>query len=287
MTDEVIETQENSTVEQEADPTPAQEVVDNSGNPTDPQESATDDPQNTDGDSGTEPSGNNGSKKESGAEKRIKTLVGRAKQAEQERDYYRSLAEQGQRQSTQQIQQDQGLKAPNLDDYEDWQSFQNAQNKYLIEVAKAEFREESKLQSQQASVYSAKQNFSQKVAELYENDPEKFYKLDAVQLADRRDILDEIATSEDGLKIMEFLSDNPAEVRRLKTLGGSAMYREIGKIEARLSTPAPIKQTKKISTAPDPITPVATSGSGAIKKSPAEMSQKEYNDFMNKRLYGG
>jgi len=63
-----------------------------------------------------------------------------------------------------------------------------------------------------------------------------------------------IKTSEVGPDVAYYLGKNPKEAERIARLDPLAQARELGKIEVKVSdTPAPVK---KVSSAPDPITPV-------------------------------
>lgn len=238
----------------------------------------TDDKDGQESEPGEQPEG----KKESGAEKRIKSLVGRAKRAEDEAAYYKMLAEK----QTQQDQQPQEQpksnngKEPSIDDYETWEKYQEARDSYLINKAKSEFKEEVKKEKETTNKEMAKYKFNQKLSSLKDSDPEKFDKIYTLPV--RADIVEEIIPSENGLEVAEYLADNPQELQKLNTLTGSAVYRELGKIEARLMVPKEQRQTKKLSTAPEPITPI-TQGKSTIKKPEEEMTVEEFIQHRNRK----
>jgi len=71
--------------------------------------------------------------------------------------------------------------------------------------------------------------------------------------------------------ILYYLGKHPEESARIAKLSPLKAAGEIGKIEAKLSAPPP---PKKITQAPEPITPVKTTG--ATELDPSKMSPKEY-----------
>lgn len=80
-----------------------------------------------------------------------------------------------------------------------------------------------------------------------------------------------IAEMDEGPEVAYQLGKNHAEARRIDSLPERARAIELGKIAARLSTPAPVKTTK----APEPIDPVG--GRGAPKaKNPDDMTIEEW-----------
>jgi hypothetical protein len=88
-----------------------------------------------------------------------------------------------------------------------------------------------------------------------------------------------IVSSENGPALLYELAKNPEEAKRIAVLGPMAVAREMGKLEARLSTPAkPTKEASKITKAPRPMDPVGKGGKGAISKSifDPSLSQRDY-----------
>ena len=285
------QTPEAGQTEMDAAAITEQQVESNDGGEATNPQPTSDESQTTEEDEGPEPADETEGKKISGAEKRIKALLGRAKheeqeriRAEQERDYFRRLAEQQQPQDKN--TQSKVDEVPNLDNYPDWETYQNARDNYLISKAKEEVRTEFKKQQEMQQSEKAKQRFSGEVAELYKTDPEKFYKLDSVPLVDRKDILDEIARSDNGVKILEYLAENTVALQRLRSFNGSAMYRELGRLEAILEVPADKPKPKKISSAPDPITPVSGRGT-TIKVDPSKMTMAEYATWRDQQVFKG
>lgn len=88
-----------------------------------------------------------------------------------------------------------------------------------------------------------------------------------------------IVSSDNGPALLYELAKNPEEAKRIALLSPLAAAREMGKLEARLSTPAKTtKEASKITKAPRPMEPVGKGGKGAISKSifDPSLSQREY-----------
>jgi hypothetical protein len=94
-----------------------------------------------------------------------------------------------------------------------------------------------------------------------------------------------LVTSEQGPAIMYALASNPDELARISALPPVAAIREIGRLEAKLtsSTAAP-KVTPKAAprkpAAPTPITPVTARGPTTVKPV-SQMTQEEWNTWRN------
>lgn len=81
-----------------------------------------------------------------------------------------------------------------------------------------------------------------------------------------------IQESDQGPEVAYYLGKNPQEAARIAQLSPFLQAKEIGRIEAKLSLPAP----KKTSSAPEPITPVTPNGGGGyvIDTTDAKASEK-------------
>ncbi len=92
-------------------------------------------------------------------------------------------------------------------------------------------------------------------------------------------MVEAILFSDNAEDILYYLGKHPEESAKIADLPPMKAASELGKIEAKLteksaepSPPEPPK--KKVTQAPEPITPVKTTG--AIEKDPARMTQREY-----------
>jgi hypothetical protein len=121
---------------------------------------------------------------------------------------------------------------------------------------------------------------------------EKFVSSGAAKYADFHDVAmtglivtptmrDALVDSDVGADVAYYLGKNPEEAKRIAGLGVYGQVREIGKIEAKLSTAAaPVKRETQ---APEPITPVSTEGK-TTTKDPSQMSDKEFADWRRRQI---
>jgi len=95
--------------------------------------------------------------------------------------------------------------------------------------------------------------------------------LNTIGLVANKDLFDSVVESDVAADILIYLADNLEEAERLINLPSRSMYRELAKLEVKLSdTPAPAK--KPVSKAPTPIKPVASRGVVSeidVEKNPA------------------
>lgn len=189
-------------------------------------------------------------KKKHWAHDRIDQLTRQRRDAERERDELRSKLEQKQTPS-----QDQ------FDDYDD----------YVVEKASLKI-EQDRLNSQSESLKkSIAETFQLRVdaaKDLY-SDYEVVAQNPALPITD--DMAEVIMDSEQGPDIAYHLGKNPQEALRIAKLSKTRQAVEIGKLEDRLSKPAPIKKPP-----PAPINPVSGSSIGTVAKDPSKMSDKEW-----------
>lgn len=89
-------------------------------------------------------------------------------------------------------------------------------------------------------------------------------------------MVEAIQESEVGTDIAYWLGSHPEEAERIASLGQVAQYREIGKLEERLSKPPP----KKVTKAPPPIDPSGNKSSAT--KSPDSMEFHEFVEWRKK-----
>ena len=85
-------------------------------------------------------------------------------------------------------------------------------------------------------------------------------------------VVETIGDSDFGPHVVYHLAKHPETVRRINELSPLAAAREIGRIEASLSTPAAPRE-KPASKAPAPITPVRSSAPAAVDLASANMDQ--------------
>jgi len=93
------------------------------------------------------------------------------------------------------------------------------------------------------------------------------------------EMLEALAECDDPAKIMYHLGQNKDLASEIASGSAAQQMRGIAKLDLTVTSKPP--KPAKITNAPDPISPVA--GSDAQQKSPAEMSQAEYEAWANKQ----
>lgn len=93
-----------------------------------------------------------------------------------------------------------------------------------------------------------------------------------------RDFLELATTSDAGAKLLHHLGNDLDEAARIATLPPVQMARELTRLEIKLSQ----TQTKPVSNAPAPITPIAGVKGGS--KDPSEMTDAEFAKWRKKQI---
>ena len=154
------------------------------------------------------------------------------------------------------------------DDFDDYDDYLSA-----VEVNKPkEETKEAPKQDDSAVVIEQIQEKFEDSREKYEDFDEKVTGMPILTI----EMLSVLNESDDAGEVAYYLANNPKEAKALSQLSLGKMAIEVGKIEVKLSSPkevAPI--TKKVTSAPDPVTPVG--GANMPPRSLTEAtSQKEY-----------
>lgn len=150
------------------------------------------------------------------------------------------------------------------------EQFSNVED-YVEAVSDWKFNQRDQINQKQQQEYNYQQNLA-KTEKLYAQaekipgfDRDTF---DALPLTPV--IAQTIVDSDVPAKLMAHLVNNPEEIDRIISLPPARQAVEIGKLEAKLSTIAPVKPSK----APEPIEPIGSKGSSS--KSPDDMSPAEF-----------
>ena len=149
-------------------------------------------------------------------------------------------------------------KAPNRDDFDDYDSYQQAiaehtakrvVNEYKASEEKArKQQEEQKVQAQRVTAW---QNHADKVSEKYD-DGEDILEFFASEVSLSPVALEAVLESDLGGEIAYYLGKNDAEMERISKLSFTRQAIEIGKLEASISNGS-IKQASKASKPIDPV----------------------------------
>lgn len=218
-------------------------------------------------------------KKKSGFKKRIDKLNSRLSEREREIAFLREqMAKTAQpKEEVAQKSESKGDGEPNPDDFETIKDYTRA-------VAKWELAQDKKLQAEQE--LKSKQ---QKEVEAHNKRVEAFAKsqddfwdviedVDDIQASEPLQQL--ILESDLGPQLMYEIASNREEFLRLNALNERSLAREIGKLEAKLSSSKEVYQeTKKPTKTPAPLKTVGNKSSGTSTKSPDEMDFHEYKKW--------
>lgn len=239
------------------------------------EQTQTESEQQTEGEQSTELSDEEKAKKEaeqegekqkkSRATKRVQDALARAAAAEQK------LAEYEAKQNAKPTE------APKVEDFEDYSEFKKAEQKWLMDEAKREFREEMLAEKQQQTQIEKQAEFEAVITTVAETYPD----FDSVvQAGLQRDLpmpltLDEVASEfgyspETQVKLLYEISKNE-ELH--ETLSGSSKLKA-ARILSEIVDSWETKPAPKVSKAPPPITPVKANA--AATRNPAAMSDDEW-----------
>jgi hypothetical protein len=210
---------------------------------------------------------------ESRAEKRIKQLVAKQREAEREADYWRGKASQVEvkAQPTQ-------TQAPTVDQFESYDDF-------LVAKAKHEIKAEQAVQEQKKTVETFEAAFTNRINKVAETEPEIFEIINDRTLPISNPMAYVIKESESAPEIIKYLSRNREESFRISRMNPIAAAREIGKIEFKISNQPKPEPIKKVSQAPEPIKPVESKGTQSVDldKLPMDEYVKRRNQEQYKR----
>ena len=178
---------------------------------------------------------------------------------------------------------------PDEDSFDTHADYQKAMKAYYLEMGKYGARvelltaeHERQTQAQQTEFEKRRQGFQDFMGTAQTKYADFDRVLGSVPLNDMT--LEAIIDSDIGAEIGFFLGKNPDEARRIFKLPEKKMLREIGKLEARLSTPPPKPNTS--TNAPPPISPVQGEGALTGPKKLEDMNEEEYVAYMDKKEFG-
>lgn len=207
-------------------------------------------------------------------QKRIDEVTRQKYDAQREADYWRGLAE-GRIQPTQQQPQQQ-VGPPQLDQFDDYDSYEQAKISYHARQEAEALLHQMAQQHQRhqlLSTYEQRENAARQSFPDYDNvvkDPT----LPITPL-----MAEVIRESDVGPGVAYHLGTNRQEAQRIAALPLHRQAAELGRIEASLSQAPPAQQR----TAPNPPPKTVAGISAGINKNPADMSMAEYAKWMQTR----
>lgn len=154
-----------------------------------------------------------------------------------------------------------GKPEPVAKDFDSYEAYTKALTTWQWDELKAQEAAEQRKESAAKTQREAAQKFvarAKEVAKKYDDFEEAVNSSLEVTPA----VYHAMIGSEHGPEIGYHLAKNPAEAERLNKLSPEAMFKEIGKLEARFATTP--NQKPRVSTAPDPIRPVSARSSTRV-----------------------
>ena len=223
----------------------------------------------------------------------VKELIAQRKKrqaAEQEAAYWRGVAESGGKVKQEQPIAQQPVAQvgpptpPDINKYETFEEFEKAKDEYLVQ--QAEYRITQKLAEQQRRQYETKvqATFKEKLDSVANDDPSIYEVVDTVGKMVSPVVADLVVQSEQGIDLVRYFNNNPKEALRISQLHPIMAAKELGAIEAKLSTAPKPEPPKKVSQAPQPIKTVTPAGSAVVDED--NLSMEEYYRRRTKQLYG-
>lgn len=180
---------------------------------------------------------------------------------------------------------DKSEKEPVEDNFETYDQYLDALDAYDNNPAKDQDKPEPKQDEQEEATPSLTDSQKTAMAVIKETvesatKPDDF---EAVALNPEvpitGDMIEALAECEDPAKVMYHLGQNKDLATDIASGSPAQQMRAIAKLDLTVTSKPP--KPTKTTNAPDPISPVG--GSGAQQKSPAEMSQSEYEAWANKQ----
>lgn len=210
-------------------------------------------------------------KKKSGFQRRIDKLNASKAEAQREAEYWKKLAleAKGAVEPKKEVVESKVEMSgePDPDSFDSHVEYVKALTDWKIEqkekAAKASEQKSKVLQEQDKALkahFDREKSFAESTADYKDVITDLMESNPKISAAFEQSIIE----SDLGPALMYELAKNPAEFERINKLPPLALAREIGKIEFRLQqTSEAKKETKKITKAPEPISPVGSKGASA------------------------
>ena len=174
---------------------------------------------------------------------------------------------------------------PKLEEFDTYEAHEIALKEYEERLVDWKLAKHLEKQTEDQRKAAAAKAWEDRVSKVREKDPAYDKKIDAARFPNTPavpEVRTAIAESEVGPDILLYLCENPAEAKRILTLSPNRAAVEVGKIEARfLSAPAP--KRNKVTSAPEPYTPVNGRGTPPPK---SLYDVTNFSEYEARRLAG-
>jgi len=191
-------------------------------------------------------------------------------------------------------------KRPKKSDFETVGDYTEALTEYLVEKKAKAAGEASKAQSEQDRAKAAAEEiagtFATRQQEFMKATPDYEEVVGDSELDMPNAGMQYLVESEMGPQLAYHLAKNPKEAERLSSLSPTRVIAELGKLEARLESakpkeapkgePAP-QNTRQVSRAPAPVSPLSGESATAVEKDPSQMSFQELRALREKQKQAG
>lgn len=215
-----------------------------------------------------------------GVQKRLDEITREKYEWKREADYWREQATaKGDKQdTTPQPAASIPTTKPDPSQFDDYNEYVEALTDYKVMQSREKDREESKKHTEQAEQQRHQSELQQRQSKFRESATVKYPDFDDVMYSAQsvpctENMMSAMIESDMGPDMVYFLAKNPNESARIAQLSPMTQIREIGKLEAKLSSIKP-PEPKRITKTTEPIKTV--SGAGVTHRDPNVMSMEDY-----------
>lgn len=175
--------------------------------------------------------------------------------------------------------------APKLDQFETYEQYEAAKDKYLVQTAKYEVLAEYQRNEQIKAAATVEQAFQKRIEAAVKEDPSFVDVVRDPTLPISVNMIPILKESENAPKLLRWLDQNRGEAQRIAALPPLQAAREMGILEAKLSfTPPPVEPPKRVSSAPEPVKTVTPVSSAVVDEDSLPM--EEYHLRRTKAFLG-
>jgi hypothetical protein len=175
---------------------------------------------------------------------------------------------------------------PKLSDFETYEAHETALGEYEEKLADWKYEQRSRTETAKQKQAEAAKAWEDRTAKVRTEHPDYDEKIEALRIPNTAAVpvvRDAIAESELGPELLYHLANHPDEAKRILNLSPVRAVAELGKIEAKLTPDNAPNRKTKVSSAPDPITPV----SGKAKPGPKPLAEvDDFSEYEARRKAG-
>lgn len=219
-------------------------------------------------------------KKIPAAEKRIKQLLSKQKQAweqaqsaREEAQFWKAQAQASAPQGIVEIKQE-----PHIDDFDTYEDFLVAKTRHELQ----ESQRQENIRREQEQVDAA---FRQRIDKAAESNPDIYSVLNDSSLPVSPVMGLVIKNSENAPEVLMYLGEHREEAAKIARLDPIGAVKELGKLELKIINAAKPEPVRKVSLAPEPIKPLEATGPMSMDLE--KVSMQEFMQNRNKGMVTG